>query len=130
LPRIASAYQKGKRMTRHILFLGLTIGIVIHSPVAMATGQTRDSTVHGLVPPDSRPCAFFTLDGVAEADPVSPGNPWFALPQSAAGYKEAYSLLLAAALSGKTVRVFTTGATISTCSGYVGVVNVIFPPAP
>jgi hypothetical protein len=78
--------------------------------------------VGGLVPPDSRPYAFFSIIGVSEADPtVKPGWPWLAVRQSQNGFKELYALLLSAKLSGTPVNVITTGVAVSECDGYVGV---------
>jgi hypothetical protein len=54
-------------------------------------------------------CFYFILDGVAEADPVVPGNPWFAIPRSQFGSKDAYAMLLGAKLSGQPVTVNTDG---------------------
>ena len=60
--------------------------------------------------PDHRACAFFTLEGVTEADPVKPGNEWFAVPISHNGYDTIISMLLTAYSTGKPISVATTGA--------------------
>jgi hypothetical protein len=70
-------------------------------------------------------CTFFTLNGVSQADPVVPSNPWFAIDRSQIGATDAYALLLAAKVSGSAVRVTTTGGTV--CGGYPGVNQVIMP---
>jgi len=94
--------------------------------LSFATGPIT-GLVGGLVPPDSRPCVFFSIIGVSEADPtVKPGWPWFAVRQSQNGFKELYALLLSAKLSGNPVIVSTTGAAVSECDGYVGVSNAYY----
>jgi hypothetical protein len=47
--------------------------------------------------------------GVAEADPVKPGNAWFAVSRTQYGAKDAYAMLLAAKLSGQAVNISTNG---------------------
>jgi hypothetical protein len=54
-------------------------------------------------------CFYFTLQGVAEADPVKPGDPWFAISRGQYGAKDAYAMLLAARLTGQAVYVQTSG---------------------
>lgn len=59
---------------------------------------------------DSRACFFFQLNGVSEADPVVPGDYWFAIPQSNAGYKDAVAILMLARATGMPLaHVKTTG---------------------
>jgi len=57
----------------------------------------------------TRDCILFTLDGVAEANPVKPGDPWFSIPRAQFGSKDAYAMLLAGKLSGQPVTVTTNG---------------------
>lgn len=93
-----------------------------------ASGQVSHTgnEVWVLHSPDSRPCVFFLLNGVAEADPVMPGNPWFGLPKSHPGYKEILTLLLIARTSGKEFNaVVTTGQVAQEC-GVPGVLKVLF----
>jgi len=53
-----------------------------------------------VVPPDAaRPCAFFQLQGVLQADPAFPNQPWFAIPMTNVGFHEEYALLLSAAFN-------------------------------
>ncbi len=72
-------------------------------------------TVGVIKSPDINPCSLFTLVGVAEADPIKPGNNWFAVPQTHNGHNVIISILLAASTSGKTVTVYTNGKEI--CGG-------------
>lgn len=59
---------------------------------------------------DTRQCFFFQLTGVSEADPVVPGDYWFAIPQSNAGYKDAVAILMLARATGMPLaHVKTTG---------------------
>jgi hypothetical protein len=59
--------------------------------------------------PDNRPCAFFRLVGVSQADPVTPNNPWFSVPTNHLGYDVIIDSLRAAILHDKRVTVYTTG---------------------
>ncbi|WP_116809915.1 hypothetical protein [Steroidobacter cummioxidans] len=54
-------------------------------------------------------CFFFVLEGVSQADPVKPGDMWFAFPRSQFGSKDAYAMLLAAKLTDTSVTVHTEG---------------------
>ena|SRR5437868_9538604 len=67
-------------------------------------------------------CILFTLEGVTEADGSVQNNPWYSIPRSQFGSKDAYAMLLAAKLSGQSVWVAPTGLA-STC-GYAGVYQV------
>ncbi len=80
----------------------------------------------GLLQPtyDGADCFYFTLEGVAEADPATPGNPLFAIPRTQFGAKEAYATLLSARLSGQTASVITRG-TLS--CGYASVSQLWTP---
>jgi hypothetical protein len=69
-------------------------------------------------------CFYFTLNGIAAADPALGNNsPWFAIPRAQYGAKDAYAMLLAAKLSDVSVRVSTTGGTI--CGGYAQVSQML-----
>lgn len=74
---------------------------------------------------DSRPCVFFTLDGVTEAVPAVPGSGWFVLPKTHPQFKESYALLLSAKLTGKQVNISTSGS-VDPC-GHAQVVAVGLP---
>lgn len=65
----------------------------------------------------SNGCIYFTLKGVAEADPVKPGNQWFTLNGSAPGANHIMSLLLMSYATGETLKVSTTGTSVC---GYAG----------
>jgi hypothetical protein len=70
-------------------------------------------------------CFFFSLVGVAVADPVVPNSPWFAIPLAQTGFSQAYALMLSAKTTGATVIVSTTGALAGgTCGTYAGVAAV------
>src|SRR5829696_6099083 len=62
-------------------------------------------------------CTFFTLDGVAVADPSVAPHAWVALPKAHNGYKEALLVLHMAKTTGGNVRVGIGG---SVCGGYAG----------
>ena len=63
-------------------------------------------------------CMYFTLIGVNEADPLVPGNPWFAIPLNHPTAKEIFAILSAAKISDKTVSVRTS---TTTACGYAAV---------
>jgi hypothetical protein len=71
---------------------------------------------------DGADCIYFTLQGVSEADPIKPGEPTFAIPRAQYGAKDAYAMLLAAKLSGSTVRVLTRG---TLACGYASVAQIM-----
>jgi hypothetical protein len=73
---------------------------------------------------DGADCIYFTLEGVAEADPVKPGDPTFAIPRTQNGSRDAYAMLLSAKLAGQPVRVLTRGTL--TC-GYASVAQIMMP---
>jgi hypothetical protein len=62
-------------------------------------------------------CYYFTLAGVAQADPSVPNNPWFAISTTGnSNAKELFSLVLAARVSGTPINaVMTTGAADPDC---------------
>jgi hypothetical protein len=63
--------------------------------------------------PDQRECTFFILSGISESDPVTPGNPWFAVSKNHSGYKEIVATLLMARATGAPLQhVTTTGAAV------------------
>jgi len=97
--------------------------IVLCSLQANAVEHT--GTVGNILPPDSRPCLFFTITGVSQADPVTPSSNWFAIRQSQNGYKETFTLLLAAKLTGQPVTVSTTGAVVTEC-GHAGILYAYY----
>ena len=111
-------------MKKMKLFLICMFSVVMLN-VSVATASITGS-VGGLVPPDYRPCAFFSLVGVAEASTVKPGWPWFAIRQTQNGFKELYALLLSAKLTGTPVIVNATGVAVSECDGYVGISNAYY----
>jgi len=66
-------------------------------------------------------CLYFMLENVSEADPVTPGNPWFTISPNSPGQNQIASLLMMANASGKTVKVVTTGSKVC---GYAEVSTV------
>jgi hypothetical protein len=93
------------------------------SPVGAAT---HDATVAMLQAMNtSTDCFFFILTGVTQADPVKPNDPWFAIPRTQNGAKDAYAMLLSAKVAGSVVQVQTTG---QLACGYAAVGYVALPP--
>ena len=85
---------------------------------AQAASHTNQQIGQVLI--DGRPCLFFILKNVPQADPAVPGQLWFALPTTNANYQSFASILLSAKVSGQPVNVQTDGtiacgyATVST----------------
>jgi hypothetical protein len=105
------------------LLWGLTAPLVLGAIHAGKTVSVIQS------PTPSGDCLYFSLVGVPQADPISPGNPWFALPHSHTGFKEAVAILMAAKLSQQTITVETTGtAAGGTCGAYPLVYYVLMDP--
>lgn len=94
-----------KSCSRALLVLALAIG----SGFPVSAAQThRGAKVLGLHIDATRPCAFFRLERVGVADPVT-ATPWFSLPKSHPAFPELYAMLLTASVTGKSVDVQTTG---------------------
>lgn len=90
--------------------VALLLGTVSVASFA-ATHQNKGvSKVFG---PDTRECTFFQLSGVVESDPVTPGNPWFAISKTHAGYKELIAILLLARATGMPLTHVTTSGALA-----------------
>jgi hypothetical protein len=98
----------------------LTLTLITPVPLLASVHVNKEvAIVHS---PDARECVFFQLSGVNEADPVIPGNPWFAVAKSHTGYKEIFAALLIARTTGRTlVHVATNG---TTACGHAAVASV------
>ena len=70
-------------------------------------------------------CVYFTLKDVSEADPVTPGNHWFAFKADAPGSDHLMSLLLMSHATGETLKVTTAGAEVC---GYASVDTIRLEP--
>jgi hypothetical protein len=116
-----------KKNNRSLLVLLALASIV--PAVTQAANETRGQ-IGNLFPPSlTQPCVLFTLIGVAQADPVNPGNPWFAISSTHPGFDKLYALLLAAkpltvpaaynVQSPPTLIVQTTGNAV--CGGFAEV---------
>lgn len=79
---------------------GPGLAAVTHGAKEVGSMQTYDSAA----------CFYFRLKGVSEADPVKPGDSWFALERTQPGAKEALATLLLAKATDKTVTVVSQGA--------------------
>lgn len=105
---------------KKVVYLLAALGVIvaITRPVIAATyvqKRARDLLM------DNRSCLFFQLDGVIEADPVMPGNPWFALPKSAPNFQEMHSWILSARLSNTPLNVTTDGTVSCGTATVIGV---------
>jgi hypothetical protein len=95
----------------------VTIGLACSLPVAAFALVHENKEVSLFHSPDTRECVFFQLNGVSEADPVTPGVSWFAIPKTHAGYKEIVAALVLARHTGKPLR------WVATC-GHAAVHNI------
>jgi hypothetical protein len=93
-------------MTRIRMLLATCVLLVPTIGLATTHTSKQVTVIHS---PDGRECTFFMLTGVAEADPVSAGNAWFAVPKTHVGYKEIVSFLMTARITGESVTVSTSG---------------------
>jgi len=115
--------MKAKVMTIRRWTLGVALAALAAAPtLGLAVNWLNRSVGQLQSTYDGADCIYFTLEGVAEADPVKPGDAWFAIPRTQYGAKDAYAMLLAAKLTGKTVFVSTRG-TLS--CGYAAVSQVL-----
>jgi hypothetical protein len=99
----------------------LTSSILLIPVVAAASPPSYSNKQVDLIQPDhpNSDCFYFTLQGVAVADPAIVASPWFAVDRTThKGAKELYATLLTAKASGLLVDVWTSGATVC---GYAGV---------
>lgn len=100
---------------RLMLSASLLFASVAASPPSYTNKQVD------LIQPDhpNSDCFYFTLQGVAVADPAINSSPWFAVDRTThKGANQLYATLLAAKASGMAIDVWTSGAI--TC-GYASV---------
>ncbi|GAA6166899.1 hypothetical protein NBRC116591_07090 [Sessilibacter corallicola] len=83
--------------------------IILFANTAQALGSNLNKSVTIIHSPDHRPCTFFQLEGVTEASPAVPNEPWFSVNINHDGHEVIVSILLTALTSGKKVDVITTG---------------------
>ncbi len=117
--------KRGRRI--RAIVGGLLCGII----ASMVFGATHSDKAISIVqsPTPTNDCLYFTLVGVAQADPISANNPWFAVPRSHSGFKESLAILLAAKLSQQRVTVETTGTVAGgSCGAYPLVYYVSMDP--
>jgi len=89
-----------------VALLGLSASLYSY-PTWAATYRTGKTVA--AIQGDTSACMYFTLDGVAEADPVKPGTPYFAVPLNNPNVQLIESILLTARATGRTVYVRTDG---------------------
>jgi hypothetical protein len=116
-----------KSRTENILrIIVASIGMSALTPTPSSAAQFYTSTIGQLQAPSfNQDCIWFTLTGVAQADPIVPNSPWLALARTQTGFNEIYAMLLATKMSGATVAILTTGVNAGgVCSAYAGVAQV------
>ena len=101
----------------------LLVAAALLAGTAPATAATEHKTkrVIALHMDNYRPCAFFRLDGVPEADPVRAGAPWFAVPRSHPAFNEVFALLVTAKATNLPVTITTDGTGATSCGGFAAV---------
>jgi hypothetical protein len=87
---------------------GLFLGTVL-SPVQSLAAVTWSNKYIGMIIVDTRPCAFFQLGGVGQADPVSPSNPWLSIGTTDPNYQVLVSMMMTAKAGNLPVTVVTDG---------------------
>lgn len=104
----------------------LIVSAMALTPTAQASTTAWSGYLVGRIfAPDDRPCLFFELSGVPQADPLVPGNSWMAVPQSQDGYQEIYALLLWAKATGTPISAVTSGQlAASQCLTHGNIVGV------
>jgi hypothetical protein len=87
-----------------------SLALLHYTSGALAQTPVGPSPIAALISPGATSqCALFKLLGVAQADPVVPGQPWFALPMSNVGFHEQFAVLLTAAFNNHAIFLQTTG---------------------
>jgi hypothetical protein len=104
------------------LRVGVALLAAYLAPTIALSATHTNKTVSVVHSPDSRECIFFQLDGVAEADPASAANPWFAVPKTHNGYKEIVAALLLVRATGAPVQQVTTSGALA--CGHPAVANL------
>lgn len=74
-----------------------------------AGAVTSTAPVAQFSPADLQPCLVFDLKNVSQADPVLPGNPYFAISRANPGYADMLATVLTAAAGGQLLTVVTSG---------------------
>ena len=94
------------------------IVVLVFASVHVAAAEHYAKKVNNVQVNALNGCIYFTLDGVAEADPVMPGQPWITVASDSASKQEVLSLLMMAQASKSNVKVVTSG---EKACGYAGV---------
>lgn len=106
-----------------MILIGL-MGLSLSHPVQATT--THSGTVDKFQWTISNSCFYFSLVGIAVADPVIPNSPYYAIPLAGTGFAQAYALLLSAKVAASTVNVVSTGGWAGgTCGGTAVGVNEV-----
>ncbi len=123
--------HKQPRLLLRSLKLGAIIALSVYVTEIVVAAELYTAYGVGIIksPTPTANCAYFELVGVAQADPISPSNPWFAIPATQNGFAEVYASLVAAKIAGTTVSVLTTGALAGgSCGTFAGVDSVQIAP--
>ncbi len=118
-------------MKPHKLVLLMALALGLTAPAVQAVSWSGYQIAQFEAPDPARPCLFFTLVGVSQADPAFPNDPWFAISENQSGYWEIYGMLLSAKTKGIAVTITTSGgAAAPECvnqGSHVGVNYIVLP---
>ena len=109
-----TSMSRNNRAIALLAKLASAAALTFAAPMAQAV-DWNGYQVNIIRSPDGRPCTFFQLVGVAQADPVKPNDPWFVIRQAHPGYKEMLAILMSAKLTSRNVIVSTAGSVPAEC---------------
>jgi hypothetical protein len=113
---------KSKRMLNRALALAAFGLALLGIPSASNATVWNPATISLIYVDQTTSCFFFQLNGVTQADPIAPSDPWFAVPNSSPNLQSIVSMLITAKATNRSLQVVTTGAT--SCLGHAAVASV------
>ena len=67
----------------------------------------------------STQCLYLKLQGVSQADPLAPGNPYMVIPRSHPDFAQMFAMLLSARAINAPINIVTDG--VPACGGMTGI---------
>lgn len=113
------------------LHVAVAFGAGLASAPLAVQSATHTATLSIFASDATSACAFFTMTGVAVADPAAnPTSPWFGISKARANFQELYALALTAMANRNTAFVATTGGVAANCAGFAEVqqIQMVAPP--
>lgn len=121
VPQLGDLVARISYMSKVLLSFAMLVGVLL-SPAAATAAVHINKEVAVVHSPDTRECVFFQLSGVTEADPSTPGVPWFAVPKTHVGYKEVFATLMLARATGRPLNHVATSGAVA--CGHAAVLNL------